>query len=132
MKKSFKEVFNSLKIKYETKKRDQREIQAYELLKKMIKIYGYNSVCDKISLNKQNNKNNELGVFINDIKNSFSLELLCSQMYYLDDSINFDSEKDKVQFNCKKNEINGKENNILFKSEKKEEKDNNILNKANN
>ena len=132
MKKSFKEVFNSLKIKYETKKRDHREIQAYELLKKMIKIYGYNSVCDKISLNKQNNKNNELGVFINDIKNSFSLELLCSQMYYLDDSINFDSEKDKVQFNCKKNEINGKENNILFKSEKKEEKDNNILNKANN
>ena len=132
MKKSFKEVFNSLKIKYETKKRDQREIQAYELLKKMIKIYGYNSVFDKISLNKQNNKNNELGVFINDIKNSLSLELLCSQMYYLDDSINFDSEKDKVQFNCKKNEINGKENNILFKSEKKEEKDNNILNKANN
>ena len=132
MKKSFKEVFNSLKIKYETKKRDQREIQAYELLKKMIKIYGYNSVFDKISLNKQNNKNNELGAFINDIKNSFSLELLCSQMYYLDDSINLDSEKDKVQFNCKKNEINGKENNILFKSEKKEEKDNNILNKANN
>jgi hypothetical protein len=134
MKKSFNEVFNSLKTKYETKKRDQREVQAYELLKKMIKIYGYNSVCDKISLNKQNNKNNELGAFINDIKNSFSLELLCSQLFYLDDSVKLNSEKEKALLNNKKTLINGKENNILFKSEKKEEKEekDSILNKINN
>ena len=50
MKKNFNEVFNSLKKKYEEKERNTKEIQTYELLKKMIKIYGYNSVCDKISL----------------------------------------------------------------------------------
>jgi hypothetical protein len=128
MKNDFNEVFKNLKTKYEKKERNLREIQAYELLKKMIKIYGYNNVCDKIAVNKQNNKNNELGIFIDDIKNNFSLELLCSQLFYLDDSFTCKSENDKEQSEIKKIGINGKENNILFKSEKKEIKiDNNIL-----
>ena len=128
MKNDFNEVFKNLKTKYEKKERNLREIQAYELLKKMIKIYGYNNVCDKIAENKQNGKNNELGIFIDDIKNNFSLELLCSQLFYLDDSITSKSENDKEHSEVKKIAINGKENNILFKSEKKEVKiDNNIL-----
>ena len=128
MKKNFNEVFNSLKTTYEKKERKPREIQAYELLKKMIKQYGYNNVCDKISLNKQNNKNNELGIFIDDIKNNLSLELLCSQMFYLDDSISYKPEIDKEQSDVKKIGINGKEINVLFKSEKKEiNNDNHIL-----
>ena len=128
MKKNFNEVFNSLKTKYEKKERKPREIQAYELLKKMIKQYGYNNVCDKISLNKQSNKNNELGIFIDDIKNNLSLELLCSQMFYLDDSISYKPEIDKEQSSIKTNVINRKEFNVLFKSEKKEIKnDNHIL-----
>ena len=128
MKNDFNEVFKSLKTKYEKKERNLREIQAYELLKKMIKIYGYNNVCDKIALNKQNSKNNELGIFIDDMKNKFSLELLCSQLFYLDDSISCKSENDKEQSEIKKITINGKENNILFKSERKEIKvDNSIL-----
>ena len=128
MKNDFNEVFKNLKTKYEKKEKNLREIQAYELLKKMIKIYGYNNVCDKIAVNKQNNKNNELGIFIDDIKNNFSLELLCSQLFYLDDSFACKSENDKEQSEIKRIGINGKENNILFKSEKKEIKiDNNIL-----
>ena len=125
MKSNFNEVFNLLRTKYEKKERKPREIQAYELLKKMIKQYGYNNVCDKISLNKQNNKNNELGIFIDDIKNNLSLELLCSQMFYLDDSISYKPEINKEQSDIKKIGING---NVLFKSEKKEIKnDNHIL-----
>ena len=130
MKKSFNEVFNSLKSKYEKKEKNSRETQAYELLKKMIKKYGYNNVCDKISLNKQNNKNNALGVFIDDIKNTLSLELLCSQLFYLDDSISNNHEIDKNQLNVGKTNTNGKENYVLFKSEKKELEDNkNLLTK---
>ena len=119
MKNNFNEAFINLKNKYERKERSQREIQAYELLKKMIKIYGYNNVCDKISLNKQNNKNNELGIFINDFKTNLTLELLCSQMFYLDDSF-ANKNIDKEQLNRPINNLNGKENNVLFKSEKKE------------
>ena len=129
MKNNFNEVFNSLKNKYERKERSQREIQAYELLKKMIKIYGYNNVCDKIALNKQNNKNNELGIFIDDFKNNLTLELLCSQMFYLDDSL-IEKKDDKEKINNKNNKnnnIKGKENNVVFKSEKKEIKNNNNL-----
>lgn len=128
MKKNFNEVFNSLKTEYEKKERKPREIQAYEFLKKMIKQYGYNNVCDKISLNKQNNKYNELGIFIDDIKNNLSLEILCSQMFYLDDSISYNPEINKEQSDIKKIGINGREINVLFKSEKKEVKnDNHIL-----
>ena len=128
MKNNFNEVFNSLKTKYEKKERKPREIQAYELLKKMIKQYGYNNVCDKIALNKQNNKNNELGIFIDDIKNNLSLELLCSQMFYLDDSISYRPEINKEQSDINKNGIKGKEINVLFKAEKKEiNNDNHIL-----
>ena len=130
MKKSFIEVFNSLKSKYEKKEKNSRETQAYELLKKMIKKYGYNNVCDKISLNKQNNKNNALGAFIDDIKNTLSLELLCSQLFYLDDTFTFKPENDKEQLNVEKKIVDGKDNNVLFKSEKKELEDNkNLLTK---
>ena len=127
MKKSFNEAFISLKTKYEQKEKNSREMQAYELLKKMIKKFGYNNVCDKISLNKQNNKNNALGVFIDDIKNTLSLELLCSQLFYLDDSFTFKSENDQDQLNVEKKVENRKDNNVLFKSEKKELKDNKNL-----
>lgn len=129
MKKNFNEVFNSLKKKYEEKERNTKEIQTYELLKKMIKIYGYNSVCDKISLSKQNNKNNELGIFIDDIKNNMPLELLCSQMFYLDDSITFQNENNKEQQYDTINNINKnktKENIVIFKFYKKETNDNSI------
>ena len=124
MKKDFNEAFISLKKQYEEKEINPREIQTYELLKKMIKVYGYNSVCDKISLNKQNNKNNELGIFIDDIKHNMPLELLCSQMFYLDDSISSQPEnKNKENQNSKNIFTNGnkpKESNVLFKSEKKD------------
>ena len=123
MKKNFTEDFISLKKKYEEKERNSREMKTYELLKKMIKIYGYNSVCDKISLNKQNNKNNELGIFIEDLKNSMPLDLLCSQMFYLDDSITFQPENNKEKQNNNKNYIEGKktkDNFILFKSQREE------------
>jgi hypothetical protein len=123
MKKNFTEDFISLKKKYEEKERNSREMKTYELLKKMIKIYGYNSVCDKISLNKQNNKNNELGIFIEDLKNSMPLDLLCSQMFYLDDSITFQPENNKEKQNNNKNCIEGKktkDNFILFKSQREE------------
>ena len=125
MKKNFTEDFISLKKKYEEKERNPREMKTYELLKKMIKIYGYNSVCDKISLNKQNNKNNELGIFIEDLKNSMPLDLLCSQMFYLDDSIAFQPENNKDKQNINQNSTEAKktkENFILFKSHKEESK----------
>ena len=123
MKKSFNEEFYSLKTQYEQKEKSSREMQAYELLKKMIKKFGYNNVCDKISLNKQNNKNNALGAFIDDIKNSLSLELLCSQLFYLDDSSTYNSGNDKDQLNMGNNNLKGKENFVVFKSEKKELKE---------
>ena len=123
MKKSFNEEFYSLKTQYERKEKSSREMQAYELLKKMIKKFGYNNVCDKISLNKQNNKNNALGAFIDDIKNSLSLELLCSQLFYLDDSSTYNSGNDKDQLNMGNNNLKGKENFVVFKSEKKELKE---------
>jgi len=118
MQKNFNEVFFNLKKQYEQKERNHREIQTYEFLKKMIKIYGYNSVCEKISLNKQSSKNNELGIFIDDIKNSLSLELLCSQMFYLDDSISYIPNADNSELSDDKKKINTKENNTRFKSEK--------------
>jgi len=132
MKKNFNEVFISLKKKYEEKERNPREIQTYELLKKMIKVYGYNSVCDKISLNKQNNKNNELGIFIDDIKKNMSLELLCSQIFYLDDSISFKPDSSSRELDNDKNKFininKPKESSVLFKAEKKDlNEDNKIL-----
>ena len=131
MKKNFNEVFISLKKKYEEKERNPREIQTYELLKKMIKVYGYNSVCDKISLNKQNNKNNELGIFIDDIKKNMSLELLCSQIFYLDDSISFKPDSSNRELENDKNKFinvnKPKESSVLFKSEKKDLKEDNKI-----
>ena len=124
MQKDFNEAFILLKKKYEEKERNPREIQTYELLKKMIKVYGYNSVCDKISLNKQNNKNNELGIFIDNIKQNMPLELLCSQLFYLDDSISFQPEDNNKENQNSKSKLNDnnkpKENIVLFKSERKD------------
>jgi hypothetical protein len=124
MQKDFNEAFILLKKKYEEKERNPREIQTYELLKKMIKVYGYNSVCDKISLNRQNNKNNELGIFIDNVKQNMPLELLCSQLFYLDDSISFQPEDNSKENQNSKSKLNGnnkpKENIVLFKSERKD------------
>jgi hypothetical protein len=124
MQKDFNEAFILLKKKYEEKERNPREIQTYELLKKMIKVYGYNSVCDKISLNRQNNKNNELGIFIDNVKQNMPLELLCSQLFYLDDSISFQPEDNSKENQNSKSKLNGnnkpRENIVLFKSERKD------------
>ena len=124
MQKDFNEAFILLKKKYEEKERKPREIQTYELLKKMIQVYGYNSVCEKISLNKQNNKNNELGIFIDNIKQNMPLELLCSQLFYLDDSISFQPEDNNNEKQNSKSKLTNnnkpKENIVLFKSERKD------------
>jgi len=51
------------------------------------------------------------------------LDLLCSQMFYLDDSITFQSENNKERQNNNKNIIEGKktkDNFILFKSQREE------------
>ena len=131
MSKDFNSAFISLKKKYEEKERNPREIQTYELLQKMIKVYGYNSVCDKISLKKHNNKNNELGIFIDDVKHNISLELLCSQMFYLDDSVSLKPESDGKDLQNNKNiflnENKPKDNIIKFKAEKKDLNGNNKL-----
>ena len=57
------------------------------------------------------------------------LELLCSQMFYLDDSITFQNENNKEQQYDTINNINKnktKENIVIFKFYKKETNDNSI------
>lgn len=115
MKKNFNDAFFALKHQYEEKKKDQIEEKTYNMLKKMIKVYGYNSVCDKIALNKQNNKNNELGIFIDNIKQNIPLHVLCSQIYYLDDSI-LNENEEKVEDKSISKE---KKSKVVFKSYKK-------------
>ena len=53
----------------------------------MIEVYGYDSVCDGISSKKKNKaKYKELSIFLDNIKKEIPLEILCSQLFYLDNS----------------------------------------------
>ena len=57
----------------------------------MVVAYGYNSVFNEIVFNKKKHKqkNNELSIFMNEVKKNIPLELLCSQLFYLDNSFQF-------------------------------------------
>ena len=76
---NFNDAFNLVKNNYEKKEKKDFEATTYELLKKLISEYGYDSVCDEISI-------------FNDKNISKNKELLCSQLFYLDDS-NYLSQK---------------------------------------
>ena len=91
---NFNEAFNLVKNNYEKKEKKDLEATTYELLKKLISEYGYDSVCDEISIfnDKNISKNKELSFIINEIKKKESIELICSQLFYLDDS-NYLSQK---------------------------------------
>ena len=88
MSKNFIEEFNLLKNNYEKKEKSVEEFTTYEILKQLIAIYGYDSVCDEISVNKdkKESKNQQLSFIINGIKKKVKIEILCSQLFYLDDS----------------------------------------------
>ena len=88
MSKNFIEEFNLLKNNYEKKEKSVEESTTYEILKQLIAIYGYDSVCDEISVNKdkKESKNQQLSFIINGIKKKVKIEILCSQLFYLDDS----------------------------------------------
>ena len=120
MSKNFIDEFNLLKSNYEKKEKSDVESTTYEILKKLISIYGYDSVCDEISVNKdkKESKNQQLSLIINEIKKKENIELLCSQLFYLDDSNIF----------IQKNNLNNKEikdknkNNPKFNLSHKEQK----------
>ena len=113
MSKNFIDEFNLLKSNYEKKEKSDVESTTYEILKKLISIYGYDSVCDEISVNKdkKESKNQQLSLIINEIKKKENIELLCSQLFYLDDSnvliqknnLNNKEIKDKIKNNPKFN-----------------------------
>ena len=120
MSKNFIDEFNLLKSNYEKKEKSDVESTTYEILKKLISIYGYDSVCDEISVNKdkKESKNQQLSLIINEIKKKENIELLCSQLFYLDDS----------NVLIQKNNLNNKEikdknkNNPKFNLSHKEQK----------
>ena len=97
---NFIDLFHTLKNNYEKKEKTDEEETTYGFLKQMISIYGYDSVCNEISVNneKHKSKNKELAYFMSEAKKKLSIELLCSQLFYLDDS----------PFLSKNEEINGK------------------------
>ena len=110
---NFIEEFRLLKHNYEKKEKCNDESTTYEVLKQLISKYGYDSVCDEISFYNEKNvsKNKELHFIISEIKKKVSIEVLCSQLFYLDDSdifsqknkLNFDKIKDKIKNNSKIN-----------------------------
>ena len=120
MSEGFIDEFNLLKSNYEKKEKSDVESTTYEILKKLISIYGYDSVCDEISVNKdkKESKNQQLSLIINEIKKKENIELLCSQLFYLDDS----------NVLIQKNNLNNKEikdknkNNPKFNLSHKEQK----------
>ena len=121
---NFKESFSYLKNKYEKKEKNQKENINYELLKKMINIYGYDCVCNEISFNgkiSKGKKNNELTIFMDELKRNMPLDLLCSQIFYLDNSFSYSHDiignKDDTQnsISIKMNKNNCK----IFKIQKK-------------
>ena len=85
MSKNFIEEFNLLKNNYEKKEKSVEESTTYEILKQLIAIYGYDSVCDEISVNKdkKESKNQQLSFIINGIKKKVKIEILCSQLLYI-------------------------------------------------
>ena len=130
---SFIDTFNLLKKNYEQKPKPENETSTYDLLRFLIKKYVYYSVCDEISFynDKNESKNKELSIFMAEIKKKVSVEVLCSQLFYLDDSVLF-SENNAVnhnQINVKKiNAIkslnNGKNNNTCKFKVMKNQKNN--------
>ena len=110
---NFIEEFLLLKNNYEKKEKGDNEANTYELLKKLICKYGYDSVCNEISFYNEKNesKNKELSFIISEVKKKVSVELLCSMLFYLDDSDIF-SEKNNSNFEQIKNKdkINSKIN----------------------
>ena len=113
MKTNFIEEFRLLKNNYEKKEKGDNEANTYELLKKLICKYGYDSVCNEISFYNEKNesKNKELSFIISEVKKKVSVELLCSMLFYLDDSdilsqknnLNFEQIKNKDKINSKIN-----------------------------
>ena len=110
---NFIEEFLLLKNNYEKKEKGDNESNTYELLKKLICKYGYDSVCNEISFYNEKNesKNKELSFIISEVKKKVSVELLCSMLFYLDDSDVF-SQKNNLDFEEIKNKdkINSKIN----------------------
>ena len=110
---NFIEEFRLLKNNYEKKEKGDNESNTYELLKKLICKYGYDSVCNEISFYNEKNesKNKELSFIISEVKKKVSNELLCSMLFYLDDSDIF-SQKNNLDFEQIKNKdkINSKIN----------------------
>ena len=104
MKTNFIEEFLLLKNNYEKKEKSDNEANTYELLKKLIGKYGYDSVCNEISFYNEKNesKNKELSFIIREVKKKVSVEILCSQLFYLDDSDIF-SQKNNLNFEQIKN-----------------------------
>ena len=110
---NFIEEFRLLKNNYEKKEKGDNESNTYELLKKLICKYGYDSVCNEISFYNEKNesKNKELSFIISEVKKKVSNELLCSMLFYLDDSdifsqknnLNFEQIKNKDKINSKNN-----------------------------
>ena len=94
---SFIDAFNLLKNNYEQKEKPEDETSTYNLLKVLISQYGYDSVCDEISFYKDKNecKNKELSTIMREVKKKISAEILCSQLFYLDDSVIF-SQKNSI------------------------------------
>ena len=101
---NFIEEFRLLKNNYEKKEKGDNEANTYELLKKLIGKYGYDSVCNEISFYNEKNesKNKELSFIIREVKKKVSVEILCSQLFYLDDSDIF-SQKNNLNFEQIKN-----------------------------
>ena len=96
---NFIEEFRLLKNNYEKKEKGDNEANTYELLKKLICKYGYDSVCNEISFYNEKNesKNKELSFIISEVKKKVSVELLCSMLFYLDDS-DILSQKNNLNF----------------------------------
>ena len=85
---SFIDTFNLLKKQYEKKEKTDVEETTYKLLKTLIDQHGYDNVCDEISFYNEKNesKNKDLSSIINEVKKKVSIEILCSQLFYLDNS----------------------------------------------
>lgn len=108
MERDYEKEYMVLIRKYELKKKTTVEKECFEQLKMAIKSYGYNTICEIIFKNKENkNSTSKLENIINDLKRKNSIELLCSQLFYLEDSY-----KNEVLFHSEKGVEKGKKINI--------------------
>ena len=73
----------------------------------MIDQHGYDNVCDEISFYNEKNesKNKDLSSIINEVKKKVSIEILCSQLFYLDNS-DILSQKNSLKNEQNKNKKN--------------------------